>query len=273
MISSSYREIKNARICGGSSIGEDPVYFERNLRRKENHIFFYDVVDNETQLIFFQLMQDIIRESMSTLYIKGGYDPIVLHINSPGGSAHCGLAIYDFIKKTGIPVTTIAEGLVASAAGVIFLAGARRVVTENSCVLLHQPSWGCDGQNRLMQDMALNVEKLFDKVIKILMKETTIAIDKTDAEERYNAVRCLCEHDYEFDCEECLMYGIATATKLEPRLTEENEKKVDEFVEKLLKEQEESEINKIKELKNPVAKKPATKKSTTKKSKEENATN
>lgn len=276
MSSSSYGDfVRNARFCGmpGGPVLDDPAYYERNLRRKENHIYFYDIVDQRTQLIFFQLMQDIIRENMSAFYLKDGFDPIVIHINSPGGSAHCGLAIYDFIKNCRVPVTTISEGIAGSAAGLIFLAGNRRIVSENSCVLLHQPSWGCDGQNRLMQDMALNVEKIFDRMIRIIAAETRIGLEEyEDPKERYDYIRRLCEHDYELDETECKVLGVATAVKVEPRLTAENEKKVDELVEKLLKEQDEADLKAKKEEIKVQKKEAKTKKSVKKNSKETEAT-
>lgn len=269
MVSSSYREfVRNARMCGmpGPAL-DDPAYFSRNIRRKGNHIYFYDEVDEETQLIFFQLMSDCIRENLSQVYFKGGADPIIVHVNSPGGGAHCGLAIYDFMKNCGCPITTVVEGCAASAASFIFLAGERRIVTKDSCVLLHQPSWGAIGQNRLLQDIAHNVEKIFDRMIKIYMAETTIGKDRETEEDRYAYIRSLCEHDYELDYDECKLLGISNASSAEPQLTEENEKKVEEYVLKLLDEQEVEELKKSKEKAGVKEEKPVEKKKPAKKEK------
>lgn len=219
----------------------------RNIARKGNHIYFYDEVDEETQLMFISEVEDAVRDIVAGQSVMAN-DFLYIHINSPGGVVYCGFAIYDYLKSLDIPIITIAEGIAASAASVIFLAGNRRVVTKNSSVLLHQPSWGSFGQHRYMSDMKSNVDKLFDRIIKIYIKETKIGAE-LPPEERYSYIKNLCEHDYELDSEECALLGISTVSTAEPRLTEENTEKVNNYVLKLLEEQETEELKKIKEHK------------------------
>ena len=49
-------------------------------------------------------------------------DPIYVYINSPGGDVYSGFAIHDMIRYVSSPVYVIGEGLVASAAALIYLA-------------------------------------------------------------------------------------------------------------------------------------------------------
>lgn len=75
--------------------------------------------------------------------------PITVLVNSPGGAADSGFAMYDLLRFTSCPVRTIANGLVASAAVLVFLAAPKgsRFTLPNSRFLLHQPSTMTRGQS------------------------------------------------------------------------------------------------------------------------------
>lgn len=75
--------------------------------------------------------------------------PITVFVNSPGGAADCGFAMYDLLRFTSCPVRTIANGLVASAAVLVFLAAPKgsRFSLPSSRFLLHQPSTVTRGQS------------------------------------------------------------------------------------------------------------------------------
>lgn len=66
---------------------------------------------------------------------------IDLHINSPGGDVFDGNTIYNLIKQHPATVTTYIDGLAASIASVIALAGDKVYMAENALFMLHQP-WG-----------------------------------------------------------------------------------------------------------------------------------
>ena len=68
--------------------------------------------------------------------------PIIIIVNSPGGSADSGFGIYDMLRFVKPPVVTLTAGLCASAAVIIFLAGEKekRFALPNSRFLIHQPS-------------------------------------------------------------------------------------------------------------------------------------
>src|SRR5262249_58627775 len=72
---------------------------------------------------------------------------IHLYINSPGGSADAGLAIYDTMHLVSPDVSTTCVGMAASAAAVILAGGARgkRLALPNSRMLIHQASAGVHG--------------------------------------------------------------------------------------------------------------------------------
>lgn len=62
---------------------------------------------------------------------------IIVLINTPGGDAHQGLAIYDAIKECQSKVTTHAVGPCWSMGAAILQAGDRRVISKNSTVMIH----------------------------------------------------------------------------------------------------------------------------------------
>lgn len=69
------------------------------------------------------------------------FKEIEVHIHSEGGVVSEGFAIHDFLRSQGVPVTTIIDGMCASIATVVLLAGDIRVGTENAKPFIHNP-WG-----------------------------------------------------------------------------------------------------------------------------------
>nr|YP_009433823.1 ATP-dependent Clp protease proteolytic subunit [Hypolytrum nemorum]ANP26037.1 ATP-dependent Clp protease proteolytic subunit [Hypolytrum nemorum]QIB72615.1 ATP-dependent Clp protease proteolytic subunit [Cyperus glomeratus]QIB72708.1 ATP-dependent Clp protease proteolytic subunit [Cyperus difformis]QIT06800.1 ATP-dependent Clp protease proteolytic subunit [Cyperus fuscus] len=76
------------------------------------------------------------------LYLSSENDTnIFLYINSPGGWALSGMAIYDTMKNVLPDVCTLAMGLAASAASLILVGGTitKRVAFPHARVMIHQP--------------------------------------------------------------------------------------------------------------------------------------
>ena len=73
---------------------------------------------------------------------------IKLYINSPGGAAYAGLAIYDTMQQLGPDIQTMAIGTAASAATLLLAAGTKgkRVSLQNAVIHTHQPLGQTQGQ-------------------------------------------------------------------------------------------------------------------------------
>lgn len=80
------------------------------------------------------IMQD---EFLRDLDALAGRDNITVHINSVGGSLYVGAAIYNRLKGLAAHVTTINDGLAASAGSLIFEAGDTRKVNAGSNLMIH----------------------------------------------------------------------------------------------------------------------------------------
>ena len=65
-------------------------------------------------------------------------DNIIVHINSVGGDLYAGISIYNRLKALPANVTTINDGLAASAGSIIFQAGNTRKVNAGSNIMVHQ---------------------------------------------------------------------------------------------------------------------------------------
>jgi ATP-dependent Clp protease protease subunit len=72
---------------------------------------------------------------------------INLYINSPGGVAYAGMAIYDVMQHVRPPVATICVGMGMSAAAMILCAGSpgRRLALPSAKIMIHQGSAGARG--------------------------------------------------------------------------------------------------------------------------------
>lgn len=112
-------------------------------------------------------------------------DPIHLVINSGGGSVTAGLAIIDTMHNIASKVFTHANGLAASMASVILTCGAvgGRTATENSFIMMHQPSGGIS--NRQMEsDIVIYTQfltTLKKRLAEIYVRNTNMSGKQVDA--------------------------------------------------------------------------------------------
>jgi len=107
---------------------------------------------------------------------------IKLYINSPGGIATAGLAIYDTMQYIKPDVSTICLGMAASAAAVILGAGqkGKRLALPNSEILLHQVMGGAEGQAVEVQIAAKHIIEVKNRITQILAKHTNQSLAKIE---------------------------------------------------------------------------------------------
>lgn len=80
------------------------------------------------------IAQDEFLKDLSEL---AGKDEVTVHINSVGGDLYAGIAIYHRLKGLAAHVTTINDGLAASAGSLIFMAGDDRKMHAGSNLMIH----------------------------------------------------------------------------------------------------------------------------------------
>jgi ATP-dependent Clp protease protease subunit len=99
---------------------------------------------------------------------------IQLYVNSPGGSAYAGLAIYDTMQFIKPDVATTCCGIAMSAGSLILTGGAKgkRMSLPNSRILIHQPSGGYQGQATDIQIHAKEAMELRRRLEEIYAEHT-----------------------------------------------------------------------------------------------------
>lgn len=109
-----------------------------------------------------ELASEVIRR-LWYLDIQAPGKPILLVINSPGGSTDAGFAIYDQCEAIESPVTTLVSGLAASMGSILSLAAPaeRRFATPHSRFMIHQPSL-----SGMMQGQATDLEIQANEILR-----------------------------------------------------------------------------------------------------------
>lgn len=87
-------------------------------------------------------------------------DELEVHVNSPGGAVWDGIAIMNSLKKHRARVTVIVDGLAASAASIVAMAGDEVVMAEGSQMMVHQASGSAWGNAETMRDMVGILDKI-----------------------------------------------------------------------------------------------------------------
>jgi ATP-dependent Clp protease protease subunit len=132
-----------------------------------------------------------------------GNAPIRLFINTPGGSADDGFALYDMVRFIQSPVYTICVGLNASA-GTIVLLGApkeRRLALPNARIMIHQPSGGARGRATDVEVSAEEILKLRQRANEIIAAETGRTVEQVAKDT---------DKDYWLTAEEAKTYGLVS---------------------------------------------------------------
>lgn len=88
---------------------------------------------------------------------------INVHINSGGGSVFGGIAIYNMLRRFDAEITVYVEGLAASIASVIAMAGDKIIIPANAQMMIHKPSsaaWGNADEMRKEADVLDGCQKV-----------------------------------------------------------------------------------------------------------------
>ena len=105
---------------------------------------------------------------------------IELYINSPGGSAYAGMAIYDTMQHVKPDVRTICLGMGMSAAAMILCGGApgKRFCLPNAKVMIHQGSAGARGTPSDIQIAALEIVEMRRRMAEIIARHSARPVEQ-----------------------------------------------------------------------------------------------
>jgi ATP-dependent Clp protease protease subunit len=157
-----------------------------NGKKKKNGGGVSDKLLDARTLIIAEEVTDALYRKVATMLTilerKDPKAPITAFVNSPGGSADSGFAIYDLFRFTPCPIVTVANGVVASSAVLIFLGGAqgRRVALPNARFLLHQPSTATRGQASDIDITAREISKIRLRYNEIVAEATGRSLESIE---------------------------------------------------------------------------------------------
>jgi ATP-dependent Clp protease protease subunit len=127
---------------------------------------------------------------------------IRLYINSPGGSAYAGMAIYDAMQYVKPDVETCCVGMAMSMGALLLAGGApgKRYVLPNSKVMIHQGSGGFRGTPADIQIAAKEILTMTRRYAEVIAKHS-----HRDVEEVMRDI----DRDRFLEPEEAIEYGLA----------------------------------------------------------------
>jgi len=137
------------------------------------------------------------------LYLEA-QDPekdIYLYINSPGGMAYAGMAIYDVMQHVRPEVSTICVGMGMSAAAMILCGGAagKRMALPSAKIMIHQGSAGTRGAPRDMEIHLREVMATTQRMARIIAHHTGRPLEQVERD---------IDRDYFLTAHEALEYGL-----------------------------------------------------------------
>jgi len=144
--------------------------YSRLLR--ERIVFLGREVDDE--------IANVIVAQMLFLEAEDPDKDISLYVNSPGGSAYAGMAIYDAMQYVRPEVATICVGMGMSAAAMVLAGGApgKRMALPNAKMMIHQGSAGFRGTPADIEIHAQEVLAMTRRMAEILAKHTGQPFDQ-----------------------------------------------------------------------------------------------
>lgn len=106
---------------------------------------------------------------------------VTVRINSPGGDVFEGFAIYNLLKQHDGKVTVYVDGLAASAASIIAMAGDVVRMPETAMMMIHDPWTIAVGDAADMQKTAELLDAIKDSIIPAYTDKTGLPADEVAA--------------------------------------------------------------------------------------------
>jgi ATP-dependent Clp protease protease subunit len=160
---------------------------------RERIVFLGQEVDDQ--------VANLIISQMLFLEAQNNERDIYLYINSPGGVAYAGMAIYDVMQHVEPDVSTICCGMGMSAAAMILAGGAagKRFALPNSRIMIHQGSAGTRGAPSDMEIQLREVLALTHRMSEIIAHHTGRPVEQVAQD---------IDRDHYMTAEEARDYGI-----------------------------------------------------------------
>jgi ATP-dependent Clp protease protease subunit len=126
---------------------------------------------------------------------------IQIYFNTPGGSVHAGLGIYDTMQYISADIATICTGMAASMGAVLLTAGkkGKRSALKHSRIMIHQPMGGAEGQASDIEITVREIVKLKRELYEIIASHSGNSYEKVEKDS---------DRDYWMTSQEAKDYGM-----------------------------------------------------------------
>src|SRR5271166_5802437 len=163
-----------------------------SLLLREQIVFLGQEVDDQ--------IANLIITQMLYLEAQDPEKDIALYVNSPGGMAYAGMAIYDVIQHVRPEVSTICVGMGMSAAAMVLCGGApgKRLALPNSHIMIHQGSAGTRGAPSDMEIQLREVLATTRRMAEIIAHHTGRPVEQVERD---------IDRDYFMTADEAMAYG------------------------------------------------------------------
>src|ERR1700742_361308 len=160
---------------------------------RERIVFLGQEVDDQ--------VANLVISQMLFLEAQNSERDIYLYINSPGGVAYAGMAIYDVMQHVRPPVSTICVGMGMSAAAMLLCAGAtgKRLALPSSKIMIHQGSAGSQGAPTDMEIQLREILATTKRMAQIIAFHSGQPLEKVERD---------LDRDYFMTAAEAQEYGI-----------------------------------------------------------------
>jgi ATP-dependent Clp protease, protease subunit len=181
-----------------------PMVVEQTARGERSFDIYSRLLGERIVFIGQQIDDDIANLVVAQLIHLESDDPdkdIAVYVNSPGGSLHAGLAIYDAMQYVNPDVSTLCYGMAMSAGSLILTGGTKgkRYTLPNARILIHQPSSGFQGQSSDIEIHAKEILELRQILDEIYSRHTGQTRDQVHDD---------MERDRFFSAQQAVEYGL-----------------------------------------------------------------
>ena len=143
--------------------------------------------DNEAEILLYDVISDFEDEEWGIINAKGlinkikalgNVQNITLRINSVGGDVFEAQAMYSYLKSHHANITVKVDGLAASSASLVAMAGNRVLMPQNALMMIHNPAGGVYGEAEDMRDVADILDKIRDTFVNVYVAKTGLEREK-----------------------------------------------------------------------------------------------
>jgi ATP-dependent Clp protease, protease subunit len=191
-----------------------PMVLEQTSRGERSFDIYSRLLNERIVFIGQPIDDDLANLVVAQLIHLESDDPdkdISVYVNSPGGSLHAGLAIYDAMQYVRPDVQTVCYGMAMSAGSLILTGGAegKRASLPNARILIHQPSSGFQGQSTDIEIHAKEILELRRRLEEIYARHTGQPTEQIHDD---------MERDRFFSADEAMEYGLVDRVMAEHEL-------------------------------------------------------